>query len=102
MTEKQNYETLYKTDIIEMYAGKKGITKTEATERIDDIFEIIVSELVNERIIKLANFFNFFPSRRKAKPGKNPVTNEDMIIPETKTLVVKMTKPVKDRVQGKK
>lgn len=95
-------KTLYKTDLVEKYATLKGITKTEATERMDDIFELIVSELVSGNVIKLANFFNFFPSLRKAKPGKNPVTNEDMIIPATKTLVVKMTKPVKDRVQGKK
>lgn len=102
MEKKRVYQTVYKTNIVEIYAEKKGITKTEATERIEDIFEIIVSELVQEKIVKLANFFNFFPSVRKSKPAKNPVTNEDMTIPETKTLVVKMTKPVKDRVQGKK
>ena len=94
--------TLYKSDLVDIYAERKCITKTEATERMEDVFDIIVTELVKGNIVKLANFFNFFPTTRKAKPGTNPVTKEDMVIPETKTLVVKMTKPVKDKVQGKK
>lgn len=93
---------IYKRDLILEYSEQKAISKAEAEERIEDVFGIVTDHLVADHDVKVNNFFNFFVRPRKAKQGKNPVTGEDMIIGATKTIVAKMTKPLKDRIQGKK
>lgn len=93
--------TVFKNDIRDQYAEAKGITKTEAENRINDIFELVATHLENGRDVKLANFFNFFVKVRDAKNGLHPQTGVPMVIEATRTCVVKMTKPFKARIQGK-
>jgi nucleoid DNA-binding protein len=94
--------TIFKKDLIAQYAESEGITKVEAEKRIDTIFELITTNLVNGNDVKLANFFNFFVKELKEKQAKNPQTGEPMTIPATRTCSVKMTKPLKERIQGKR
>lgn len=92
--------TLYKDDIIAEYASVKGITLKEAKERIEGILEIINYALVFGYDVKLNNFFNFYGVTLKEKSGINPVTKEPIKIEATRTIRVKMTKPLKRRVQN--
>lgn len=95
-------DTKFKKDIAKEYSNLEGITKVEAEKRIDTILEIVTSNLENGYNVKLANFFNFFVKDRKEKEAKNPQTGEHMMIPAVRTVVAKMTKPLKERVQGKR
>lgn len=95
-------ETVFKKDLVAELAEKENITKTEAERRVDLIFGMVADKLVAGDDVKVANFFNFFNRERAKKDGKNPQTGEPMVIPATRTIVAKMTKPLKDRVQGKK
>lgn len=92
----------FKKDLINTYAEKEDVTKAEAERRIDSVFKIILNELFAGNDVRLNNFFNFFLKTRRAKPGKNPLTGQDFVIPEVKTVLVRMTKPVKDVIQGKR
>jgi DNA-binding protein HU-beta len=74
----------------------------EAERRFNDVLDLITDELYAGNDVKLNHFFNFFVKELAAKNGKNPVTKEDMVIPKVKTIRVRMTKPVKDAIQGKK
>lgn len=94
--------TVFKDDLVAQYAEQEGITKVEATKRFNAFASLITDHLVAGNDVKVANFFNFFVKERAAKNGKNPQTGEPMVIPATKTVVAKMTKPLKDRIQGKK
>jgi DNA-binding protein HU-beta len=93
---------LYKKDLIEKYADLHGITKAEAEARFEDVLGLITEHLVAGYDVKLNNFFNLFVRPRRAKKATNPVTGVPMEIPATKTVVARMTKPLKDRIQGKK
>ncbi|WMT39250.1 HU family DNA-binding protein [Paenibacillus sp. D2_2] len=95
-------EVIYKKDLVAELADKEEITKVEAERRIDIILDMVIDKLGAGKDVKLANFFNFFNRKRKEKNAKNPQTGEDMVIRATKTVVAKMTKPLKDRIQGKK
>lgn len=95
-------EVVYKKDLVAELADKEKITKVEAERRIDIVLDTVTDKLENGKDVKLANFFNFFNRKRNAKNAKNPQTGEDMVIKATKTVVAKMTKPLKDRIQGKK
>lgn len=93
--------TVFKRDLRDEYAEKRGITKVEAERRIDDVCELIASHLEKGENVKIANFFNYFVKERAAKEAKNPRTGEPMTIEATRTVVVRMTKPMKQRIQGK-
>lgn len=98
-------KTIYKKDLVAELAKKEGITKVEAERRIDSVLDIIVGHLVNGEAgdkVKIANFFNFQVKELKEKQAKNPRTGELMTIPATKTVVVRMTKPLKEKLQGKR
>lgn len=92
----------FKKDLVATYAEKVGITKVEAEKRINDVCELVSENLANGIDVKVANFFNFFVRERDAKEGRNPKTGEPMVIPATKTVVARMTKSLKERVQGKR
>lgn len=96
-------KTLYNSDFINKYAEKEEITKTEAEKRMRDIFSLIGEELskMNDGdSVKLSGFFNFHIRQRSAKKAKNPITGEDMIIPTTKTIVVKPTSSMRKKIRG--
>lgn len=99
---KNDVRTIFKKDLIAEYAAIRNITKVEAEERIEDIIELVCYHLVSGDDVKLNNFFNFFNRTLDSKKGKNPFTKEDMIIPSVRSVHVKMTKPLKDKVQGKR
>lgn len=92
---------LYKRDLIDHYAQHANITKVEAEKRMTDIFNIVVGNLAVGYDIKISHFFNFYHKILAEKKGKNPYSKEDMIIPETKTINIRMTKTVKDLIQRK-
>jgi nucleoid DNA-binding protein len=93
---------IFRNDLSNDYALLKGnISKKEADERIDDILGLISGYLEDGNDVKLHGFFNFHVRKRQEKAGKNPVTGEDMTIPATRTVVAKMTAPMKRRIQGK-
>jgi nucleoid DNA-binding protein len=94
--------TKFKNEIIADYAVQEGITKVEAEKRLEDILGLITGYLVAGDDVKVNNFFNFFVKHRDAKDGKNPITKEPMTIPAVTTVVARMTKPLKDRIQGKR
>lgn len=96
-------KTLYNSDLINKYAEKQEITKTEAEKRIKDVFNLIGEELAKMNdgdAVKLSGFFNFHIRQRAAKQAKNPITGEDMIIPTTKTIVVKPTSSMRKKIRG--
>lgn len=95
-------ETKFKRDIAKEYADIENITISEAEKRINTIFEIVTANLVEGNDVKLANFFNFFVKDLKAKDGVHPQTGEPIVINAVRTVVAKMTKPLKERIQGKR
>lgn len=95
-------QTKFKKDIVAEYAQQAKITKLEAEKRIDDVFEIVAGNLAEGITVKISHFFNFFHKERAEKSARNPQTGESMVIPAVRTIVAKMTKPLKERVQGRR
>lgn len=92
---------IYKEDLKKIYAEKYGISQAEAGRRIKEVTDIISECLVEGNDVKIAKFLNFKVKDRKAKNAINPRTKEPTIIPATRTVVVSMTKSLKNRIQGK-
>lgn len=88
-----------KIDLIDRVAYKTRITKKDAAEIIDAVFDTILEALEEGDYAKIAGFGQFDVKQRIARPGMNPVTKEILAIPAQKAIVFHASKPAKDRVQ---
>lgn len=75
-----------KADLINKVAEKSGLTKTKTAEVIDALVETMQSALAEGDKITLVGFGSFNVSKREAREGRNPKSNEKIHIP-AKTVV---------------
>lgn len=83
-----------KADLIKGIAQKAGISRQQAQLAFEAALELIKKSVVedNDKVV-LPSFGTFSPSERAARTGRNPSTNEEMIIPACR---VAKFKPSKD------
>ena len=73
-------KTITKADIIEYLHNDLGLNKSECKVLVEDFFEEIKNSLINNEDVKLSGFGNFELLEKKARPGRNPKTGEEVTI----------------------
>ena len=73
-------KTVTKADIIEHLHNDLGLNKSECKILVEDFFQEIKISLINNEEVKLSGFGNFELLNKKARPGRNPKTGEDVTI----------------------
>jgi integration host factor subunit alpha len=73
-------KTVTKADIIEHLHNDLGLNKSECKILVEDFFQEIKASLINNEEVKLSGFGNFELLNKKARPGRNPKTGEDVTI----------------------
>ena len=87
-----------KNELISSIASETGLTKTDAAKAVDAFVSSISSALKSGDEVRLVGFGTFEVHTRKARAGKNPNTQEDIMIPESKLPVFKAGKNFKEAV----
>ena len=62
-------DTLTRADLAELIYSEVGISKTEASEIVDQFFEEIINDLVDGNSVKLTSFGNFSVRHKKERMG---------------------------------
>ena len=94
-----------KTEMCEKLAKKTGLSKAQATEVVNCIFDtdpgkgIIAVELDAGRSVTIPGFGTFDTARRKAREGRNPQTGETIQIAARTVPTFKAGKGLKERVR---
>jgi DNA-binding protein HU-beta len=94
-----------KTELCAKLAKKTGLTKTQATEAVNALFDtepgkgIIAVELDAGRSVTIPGFGTFDTSRRDARQGRNPQTGQPIQISARTVPTFKAGKGLKDRVR---
>lgn len=88
-----------KTTLIEDVAERTGLTKKDAGQAVDAMFEAITEALKRRDKVQIVGFGTFEVRRREARSGRNPQTGEVIDIPARETPVFKAGKALKDAVQ---
>lgn len=92
---------LNKPDLIAKVAEKTGESKA-ATERFLNAFQETVVDSVAEGLeVKISGFAAFAPALRSARVMKNPRTGEDIQVPETKVVKIRVLKAFRDKISGR-
>ena len=87
-----------KNDLIGMVAEKAGLTKAQAGDAVDAVFDAITSSLKKGEEVRLVGFGTFAVSKRKASVGRNPATGAEIKIPASNQAKFKPGKGLKDSI----
>lgn len=87
-----------KNDLIGIVADKAGLTKVQAGEAVDAVFEAITGSLKGGEEVRLVGFGTFSVSKRKASIGRNPATGAEIKIPASNQAKFKPGKGLKDSI----
>lgn len=87
-----------KSDIVDTVADAAGLTKKQAADAFDAVFEGITGYLGNGDRVQIPGFGSFSISERAARTGRNPATGDPMNIPASKNVRFKPGKELKQTV----
>lgn len=91
-----------KPELVSAIAEKTGLKKVDITSVVDALVESVVEAVAAGDKVQISGFGIFKYNERAERVGRNPKTNEEMIIPATKTPAFKAGKAFKDAVVGNK
>ena len=93
-------DTLTRAELAELIYSEVGISKTEASEIVDQFFEEIINDLVDGNSVKLTSFGTFSVRHKKERIGRNPKTKEEAIIDARRVISFRASKELKKRVNS--
>lgn len=87
-----------KNDLISTVAETSGLSKSDASNAVEGVFDAITKALAGGDEVRLVGFGTFSVAKRKASTGRNPRTGEPMNIPASTQPKFKAGKGLKDAV----
>lgn len=90
---------MLKKDLVDKVAKAAGLTKKEAADAVDGVFDAITQALRSGDSVLLTGFGKFEVRVRKARVGINPKTLEKINLPETNVPAFKAGKGLKTAVK---
>ena len=87
-----------KNELIGAVAESCGLSKTDASNAVEGVFDSIQKALANGDEVRLVGFGTFSVAKRKASTGRNPRTGEPMEIKASNQPKFKAGKGLKDSV----
>jgi DNA-binding protein HU-beta len=85
-----------KNELTSVVADKTGLSKSQAGEAVDAVFDAITGALKGNDEVRLVGFGTFAVSKRKASKGRNPATGAEIDIPASNQPKFKPCKGLKD------
>lgn len=88
-----------KSDLVNQVAEACNLTKKDAAQAVDAVFDSITESLKSGEKVQLIGFGNFEVRERAARKGRNPQTGAEIDIAASKVPAFKPGKALKDSVQ---
>ena len=86
---------LTKKDIVNSIYMQIGYPKKISETLIEDLFQILLKNIIFEKKVKISNFGTFTLREKKQRLGRNPKTKENKIISERNVILFKASKELK-------
>ncbi len=91
-----------KSELVAAMVEKTGLTKKDTEKVLKAFEEVVTEELTAGGKVQLVGFGTFDVTHRKAREGRNPKTEEKIMIPATKAPKFRAGKALKDFVNGRR
>ena len=92
---------LTKKDLVNLVYMQLGFSKQISENLIEDFLSTIVSNIKQEKRLKLSKFGTFSIRQKKSRIGRNPKTKETKMISSREVVLFKPSKEFKDFVNLK-
>ena len=92
---------LTKKDLVNLVYMQLGFSKQISENLIEDFLSTIISNIIQEKKLKLSKFGTFSIRQKKSRIGRNPKTKETKIISSRDVVLFKPSKEFKDFVNLK-
>ena len=92
---------LTKKDLVNLVYMQLGFSKRISENLIEDFLSTIVSNIEQEKKLKLSKFGTFSIRQKKSRIGRNPKTKETKMISSRDVVLFKPSKEFKDFVNLK-
>ena len=89
---------LTKKDIINSIYMQIGFSKKISETLLEDIFELIIKNIIKHKKVKIAKFGTFTLRNKKERAGRNPKTKEPAIIASRNVILFKASKEFKEYI----
>ena len=90
-----------KADLVEIVFEKVGLSKKEAQDIIEIIFDTVKNSFVEGESVKVPGFGTFNVRKKAARRGRNPQTGEELIISPRRVLTFKASNQFKAQIEEK-
>ena len=91
----ESKETMTKADLVREVYENIGFSKKEASDLVECVLEIMKSSLENGEKVKVSGFGSFLVREKEPRRGRNPQTDQSIIISGRKVLVFKASPVLK-------
>ena len=92
---------LTKRDLVNLVYMQLGFSKQISENLIEDFLSTIVTNIKNEKKLKLSKFGTFSIRQKKSRIGRNPKTKESKVISSRDVVLFKPSKEFKEFVNLK-
>ena len=92
--------TLTKADIISAIQTEHGYSLNKSIDIVETLLEIIKSTLASGEDFLISGFGKFNVVDKKERRGRNPATDEDMILPARRVITFKCSGRLRNSVNG--
>tara|TARA_B100001057_G_scaffold402297_1_gene414158 strand:- start:2758 stop:3057 length:300 start_codon:yes stop_codon:yes gene_type:complete len=92
---------LTKKDLVKIVYMQIGFSKQISESLIEELFSLIVSNIIKEKKLKIAKFGTFSVRVKKPRIGRNPKTKEQKTISQRNVVLFKPAKEFKELINFK-
>ena len=93
-------KTITKSDIVEHLHKELCLNKREFKIIVEGLFQEIKDSLIKNEEVKLSGFGNFEILDKKARPGRNPKTGEDVTISARKVVTFRAGNKLRKKIDS--
>ena len=92
--------SLTKDQIVNSMTNQIGFTKKHSSEILEVLLKIIKKTLETGDDVMISNFGKFCVKEKRERRGRNPSTDEDMMLRPRKVVTFRCSRKLRDRVDG--
>ena len=92
---------LTKARIIEDVAEQNGFSKLQASDTVETLLEILKRTLEDGEDVLISGFGKFCVKEKSKRRGRNPATEEDMMLRARKVVTFKCSRNLRDKVNAR-
>lgn len=87
-----------KVELTKSVATRTGVTQKDAAVYVDAVIESIKDGMIKDGKVQIVGFGTFEVKERAEREGRNPATNQPMLIPATRVLKFKVGAKLKEEI----